>query len=165
MILCPKLTSALKKTMFIPAVSPLNWVHDCIYTLYRCMWLCLCNRLRMERWWWRASWTSPGEWGDPSGWRYRMTNRCFPLPPWPHRTPSVQSAYSQTRGSFHFLKNIMLLISLVYTWAFTSAIVTQSPSHCVSCVYDWRTGEKKKKKTVLPGQSKSQVNVLFCNTD
>ncbi len=93
-------------------------MYDCNYTPYRCLCVCLCNRVVMERWWWKASWISPGECGGSSGSKYRTINRWFPSLRWSHLTPPVQSARSETRGCFQLLCNITNM-STTQSFAFT----------------------------------------------
>lgn len=95
-----------------------NWMYDCNYTPYRCLCVCFCNRVMLERWWWRASWISPGEYGGSSGSKYRTINRWFPLLRWSHLTPPVQSARLETRGCFQLVCNIADM-STTQSFAFT----------------------------------------------
>ncbi len=93
-------------------------MYDCNYTPHRCLWVCLFNRMKMDRWWWKVSWIFPGECGDPSGWKYKMISRHFHLFLRSRRTPSVQSAHLETRGSFSFLLNIIIIFD---GYSFSSA--------------------------------------------
>lgn len=122
-----------------------NWMYDCNYTPYRCLWVCLCNRGMMERWWWKASWISPGGYGDPSGWKYRMRNRCFPLLLWSPLTPAAQSARSETRGCFWLLHDITNMSttrgkmwSASEIFAFTGPSFSGHQRHACSCQI-WET--------------------------
>lgn len=70
----------------------------CIYELYTTQ--VFVYREVIERWLLKVSWTSPGEYGGPSGWKYKTTSRCFPLLLWSHLIQAVQSAHWKTKGGF-----------------------------------------------------------------